>query len=793
MATRGQRANEPGYETTRSGTLYWTLSLYIEADTVASVLNKTDGWVKPEVFRRAQRDHRPSLALRNAIDPLMNDIADRETRGEVNEFLLAATDANPAGMFEAAAEIRRHDDLIFKMPKSVSWTTEGVKFHAHPPGMDDDRVVRLRRFWLSHNNGAITYHLAFSHFYGSYVDDQARARSGYDPSTYYFLSLLQKLAAPKEYTLDPELLQSTNETPDPRVDVFSKTVLDIDPLDNIRVQPAAGEAATFWPYVKGLFESDAVKLFRRLEAVPKAGLKLSAGFEKRLLELVPFMEVPGLAVPKSRFMFMLHDQRFFDRLMPLDPGTNKTAPRKAMVRAGCYETYQKKIRDLMRPVDGRPPVAVHMGHPEDGLGPGETEDAGYWDWTRRADYEAAAAQGILVRANPAFVESRAESAKNPRWTPIKADSDGSHAADLTAAMRSGDCFQLRGPDDQPLDPPLQHHVPAFAAGRADCLDYLFLAGFNQNIIDFMNQDTSEILDGIDPIYPDSSEQSDERFFVRYANHRAMITYVPMSRSLEIGNDYIGTCPYAFLIHALALHNEFLARGHEERTMARIDRIEALVAQLQSREPMQDDDGIHTAEMAINEAKLAEFRQYERFRYSNPFRYDTERDVFAKLEELRGISRKKEALSLAIASLEDHASDLQRSQQRATEKAQKKVDEAAARRGGLLNILLGGTGVFGAGQMLYWIGEKAESKPTILFWWWPRSHDVSNGILWVTEVVMTLAFMVFVPLFIYVVFDSIRQHFRAERAKRERAARLRQRSIQDHPRPDAVSTRSRDSV
>ena len=88
MATRGQRANEPGYETTRSGTLYWTLSLYIEADTVASVLNKTDGWVKPEVFRRAQRDHRPSLALRNAIDPLMNDIADRETRGEVNEYFM---------------------------------------------------------------------------------------------------------------------------------------------------------------------------------------------------------------------------------------------------------------------------------------------------------------------------------------------------------------------------------------------------------------------------------------------------------------------------------------------------------------------------------------------------------------------------------------------------------------------------------------------------------------------------------------------------------------------------------
>ena len=186
------------YESAKSGTIYWTLSLYIEADRAAAALGlKPGARIGPETFRRMQRSHRPSLALANAIDPLMNDIADRETQGEVQEFLLAVTDEDVSDMDEAAAAARRYDDLVFKMPKSISWTTEGVRFEASPPGLDREREVQLRRFWLSHNNGALSYHLSFSHFYGAFEDEARGACSGYAPSTYYFLSLLQKLAAPK--------------------------------------------------------------------------------------------------------------------------------------------------------------------------------------------------------------------------------------------------------------------------------------------------------------------------------------------------------------------------------------------------------------------------------------------------------------------------------------------------------------------------------------------------------------------------------------------------------------------
>ncbi|MFT4053605.1 MAG: hypothetical protein QM681_03795 [Novosphingobium sp.] len=776
MEMRGSRSDADAYEASLPGTIYWTLSLYVSQDKVASALKLRPGrHLDSSVFRRAQVRHLPSLALRNAIEPLMNDIADREMRGEVQEYLFAGTSEDRRDLDDAAALIREHEELVFRLPPSTTWTTEGIRFEARPAGLDDLREVRLRRFWLSHNDGALSYHLSFTHHYGAYRDTEGQQRSGYDPSTYYFLSLLQKLAAPKEYALDTELLRQTIDADQPYVDVLSGVRLGIDPLDNIRIGPASvsGDGANekFWPFVNARFESDARGLFARLAREMPSEHTPDAGFEKRLLDLVPFVEVPGLAVPRSRFMFMLHDPRFFDRLMPMDPATHEQAPRKQMVQDKCFADYQARIaatKALSATVPGRD-VSL---------------DGAFWDWAvARPEYAVLLAHGAFAVANSAFDVERAEGAGNPRWTVLAPEDVGG----LVAAMRGGTCYQLRDDTGRLLAVPLRRHLPQFTMGREDCLDYLFLAGFNQNIIDFMNQDTSEVLDSIDPIYPDSDEQSDERFFVRYANHRAMITYVPRSRSLEIGNDYIGTCPYAFLIHVLALHNEFLARSHEEKSLARIDRIEALITgceprhskaldTLNFREPLEPGSPHDQAEFAINQAKLAEFNEYERFRYANPFRYDTERVVFAKLEELRGTRRKTEALALAIHSLEDHTSDLQRRQQQT-------ADREEAKRDARLNILLGGTGVFGAGQMIYWIGEKAAGEKSvdpvthlekvekargILAFWFPISARSGEAILSAVEMAMALALVAFVPLLLWIIFDMTREVVRQRRVARSRA-------------------------
>ena len=228
------------------------------------------------------------------------------------------------------------------------------------------------------------------------------------------------------------------------------------------------------------------------------------------------------------------------------------------------------------------------------------------------------------------------------------------------------------------------------------LAYLFLAGFNQNIVDFMNQEASEVLDSLDPIYPGLEEQEEEGFFVRYANPRAMITYVPRSRTLEVGNDYIGTCPYAFLIHALAMHNEALTREQEAETFEAIDAI---------RDAIENGDYVE-AEQRINTVRRNAFEKYERYRYRNPFRYDTERDVFEELENLRGTSRLKGAYERALIALEEAVRDLDREQKRKEAAIAEKEQKRREEQDRWLSILFGVLGVSGIIQVAYQIDEFA---------------------------------------------------------------------------------------
>ncbi|CAN5150594.1 hypothetical protein BH11PSE5_BH11PSE5_05310 [soil metagenome] len=731
MAIRGDFEDAQGYETARPGTVYWTLSLYINSARVAAAAGRPHRPLRHDEMGAVQASHLPSLLLRNAIDPLFNDIADREVLGSVQEHLFAAVEAPNADaptchqQQRKAAEkaIRAHDRLIFTPPPAVRWMTEGISYEASPKGLGDDRIVRMRRFWLAHNNGGLSYHLGFSHHYASMDDDGDMA--GYDPATFYFLSLLQKLAAPKEFELAEHWKRGEPAS------VFDEN-LGIAPLDALMVTEPDGVPERFWPFVRRRMMGDAERLFDRIAV--QIGTKRVVNLAEQLIEEVPFIEVPGLTVPKSRFMFLFHDERFFKRLMPLNPATGESVARKLMVQEQCYLPYQHKLAEQVKVAEAGQGI-VRL-------------DEDYWNW---------------VTSQPHY----AEWIKGSQPVLRKADNSSfGSLEELAAAARVGAAVRTVDDAGAPLPLPQAVRIPAFEPQRTDCLDYLFLAGFNQNIIDFMNQDTSEILDSIDPIYPDSTEQSEERFFVRYANHRAMVTYVPKSRSLETGNDYIGTCPYAFLIHAIALHNEYLAREHEAKSMARIERIEWLVARADRRLPLSaaalalnesetldGDDIFDEAEMAINQVKLAEYTEYARYRYTNPFRYDTERDVFARLESLRGTQRKKEALALAIASLEDHASDLMRRHQKA-------ADTATARRDTQLNILLGGTGVFGAGQMIYWIGETAAGDPTasppkpaqpvrLDFFGMPDVTLAGQAIMQWTEAIMFFALIFFIPFFFYV--------------------------------------------
>ncbi|MFD1046649.1 hypothetical protein ACFQ1S_14355 [Kibdelosporangium lantanae] len=98
----------------------------------------------------------------------------------------------------------------------------------------------------------------------------------------------------------------------------------------------------------------------------------------------------------------------------------------------------------------------------------------------------------------------------------------------------------------------------------DDLAYYFLAGFFQNIIDFLRQDIAEVLDGTDPIYPAAGEQEDPGHVIVYASAGSVFEVVAQSRSLSAGREWIGTCPYLFLVHLMTLHNEDLVRRYEQQ-------------------------------------------------------------------------------------------------------------------------------------------------------------------------------------------------------------------------------------
>src|SRR5262249_47667733 len=139
-----------------------------------------------------------------------------------------------------------------------------------------------------------------------------------------------------------------------------------------------------------------------------------------------------------------------------------------------------------------------------------------------------------------------------------------------------------------------------------------------------------------------------------ANPRCMTTFTSQLRSLDLGNDYIGTCPYAFLVHVLAMHNEFIVRNYERAAA----RLVAAVA---------DADGQNAFKAAAQrfyDFHKREYADYHRYRADNVFRYDTEQAVFEALEVRRGIAKRVEDVERTVANMEKLTRDYEERQRKA---------------------------------------------------------------------------------------------------------------------------------
>lgn len=512
--------------TEANGTLHWTLSLYIDKDHMpadfAGKFRSENKVANQQKFPAEKLKGVPrSTFLRDAIDPLFNDISDRERLGEVQDYLL---DTPGAQMWR---------EIEIDAPNEITWETEGVSNTALL-AKRGPRKVWLRRFWYVHLNGALSYHLSFLVRYTHTIED------------YYFLSLLQKLTAPKEFV--------PKDRTEKRYVWQTQKPLDLQPLDTVTVIDQGQAPRTFWRWVRDQFNEDADSLFDTFSlGAPRIPAKHAAHMPKsgatkfqQLLSLEKSVETPGLYLPSARVMFFFYDEEFFDALLPPPiPGASRPERRDMLDRA-AFE-----------------------------------QDA-------------------------ALVETHIDA-------------------------KTGACT---------LDSAL------FAQVDIARLRYYFLAGFCQNIIDFMRQDASEILDSTDPVYPVDPEDVEEAFFVRYANPRALTTFVKSCRSLEVGNTYIGTCPYAFLIHVTAMHNEFAVRDYEDETDQLVQDVRAAA----------EADAHGRAVEMFYEFRTNQFTDYQRYKYANIFRYDTEKKVFAAMERIRGVARKEAYLKEIVDTLEKQSGD-----------------------------------------------------------------------------------------------------------------------------------------
>lgn len=169
MSERPQAAT-PDWQ--QSGSLYLTLSLLVEHEHLREAVTIDD---LAERFRDAAAIRPGGLSA--TIDPMFDDIADRERQIFSAETLLDAGDeASPN-----AAE-----DIDMQIPGVIRWCTEGTTLAADFGADWSWDKVRCRYFWFLHSNRDLSYHVSLELRYDHRLRD------------YYALALMQKVLFPSE-------------------------------------------------------------------------------------------------------------------------------------------------------------------------------------------------------------------------------------------------------------------------------------------------------------------------------------------------------------------------------------------------------------------------------------------------------------------------------------------------------------------------------------------------------------------------------------------------------------------
>lgn len=203
------------------------------------------------------------------------------------------------------------------------------------------------------------------------------------------------------------------------------------------------------------------------------------------------------------------------------------------------------------------------------------------------------------------------------------------------------------------------------------LDYYFLSGFLQNIIDFLRQDVSEVQDGTDPIYPPPELPEGDSHFMVYTTQTSLYEIVSGSRSLNVGRGWIGTCPYLFLVHLMTLHNENLVQRYEGMVRRLIEDLDGRLLEAD----FEGDYPAHAADRAFERFRrfrLQTFTRIAKHRYFNVLRYDTERTFYESIERVRGIAQRQDYWAEVVTDLEKTLDDVRQNESQKSDKFLERV-------------------------------------------------------------------------------------------------------------------------
>ncbi len=573
------------------GTLYWTLSLPVAVPTY----DRLPPGAK-KVLAAKIRNLESTESLCAATETMFHDVADRPDEQD-------GSHRSDRGDFPAKSvgQMARHIILTLGDASdehcALTWTSEGTTCTANL-GPVIRKSLTLRRFWFVHNDGSLTYHLSFK-----------LARYEHSPADFFFISMLQKLAAPSEFKIRAGQA--------PRL-WTEQDVLPFDAFKITAVLAGARKTLKFWTFVETCLAADAAELFGQI------GWPLD---EQAAPVVKNFPEAHGLLVPDSRSMFSFKDRVLFELLLPKQNFV--PIPRHNRIFDSDYRLVSKIVRRLT--VGGRTLLNDQ-----------------FWAWLENGEWDVSE---LKIRASHLHGE---EAGKDTLDELLISD---------------------------------ERRVSEWPSFRRDRLRYLFMAGFNQNVIDFLNQDASEVLDSLDPIYPTGKEEIEERFFVRYANPRSLISYAKTWRSLEIGERHIGNCPYLFLIHVQIMHNERLAAEFEDRATKLIS--DAATWHRTEEYAKASDD--------FYKFRLDHHLPFEQTYLDNNFRYNTEREVFDTVQAIRGVTRKHARIGKLLALLEQETHSTE--------------NRISGRNGYVLNGMVAALAIFTVGDVLQGWSTARTSAPT----------------------------------------------------------------------------------